>query len=235
MSHALLENQTHGETAGGGVFRLASKLLAKTADKPDSVWPDVDEVTGISLPLAGPNYSHCCAAKLVTEGMNPCGYSGNDLNRGRPALTRPHDLNFLLEVSGQDEDLRSRCAEFPHQDVNVKGGIRRELYGIFGGCRLRNPPGHVGGECAASGVHDTDLARGRRLSCQPAGKVAQIVTRGRGCANQVPPAASEDFIRGPAVVPQNFPMFTGDLGDGHGQAAGVGSEERVDAVLAQQA
>jgi hypothetical protein len=49
------------------------------------------------------------------------------------------------------------------------------------------------------------------------------------------PAAIEDFIRGPTVVPQNFPMFASNLGDGHGQAAGVGPEERVNVVLAQQA
>src|SRR5271169_757660 len=235
MSHALPEDQTYGETAGGSVFRLASKPLPKIAHKPDSVWPDVGQVTGISLPLAGPNYSHRSAAKLVTEGSYPRGYSSNGLNRSRPAVARAHDLNLLFEGPGQDEDLRSRCTEFLHQDVNVKGGIRRELYGVFGGCRLHNSPGYVGGECAASGVHDTDLARGRRLTCQQVGKIAQIVTRGRGCADQVLPAGSEDFIRGPAVVPQNFPMFAGNLGDGHGQAAGVGSEERVNAVLAQQA
>src|SRR3974390_2633942 len=100
MSHALLEDQTHGETAGGGVFRLASKLLPKIAHKPGSVWPDGGEVTDMSLPLARPNYSHRCAAKLITEGMHPCGYSGNRLNRSRPALTPPHDLNILLVISG---------------------------------------------------------------------------------------------------------------------------------------
>ena len=131
-----------------------------------------------------------------------------------------------MRISGRDN------AESPHQHVNVKGGVSRELYGVFGGCRLYNSPGYVRGECAASGVHDTDPAQSRSLSCQSAGKVAQIVTRGRRCADQVRPAAIEDFIRGPAVVPQNFPMFAGNLGDGHGQAAGIGSEERVYAVLA---
>jgi hypothetical protein len=47
------------------------------------------------------------------------------------------------------------------------------------------------------------------------------------------PATIEDFIRGPTMVPQNFPLFVGNLGDGHGQPAGVGSEERVNVVLAQ--
>jgi hypothetical protein len=119
LSYALLEDQTRGETAGGGVFRLASKLLPKIPHKPDSVWPDVGEVTHIGLPLAGPNYSLHCATKLVTEGMDPCGYSSNGLNRSRQALARPNDLNLLLEVSGQDEDLRSRRAEFWDQDINV--------------------------------------------------------------------------------------------------------------------
>ena len=48
------------------------------------------------------------------EGMDSCGYSGNGLNRSRQKVAHPHDLNLLLEVPSQDEDLRSRCAEFPH-------------------------------------------------------------------------------------------------------------------------
>jgi len=96
-------------------------------------------------------------------------------------------------------------------------------------------PGYVGGECAATGVHDADPAQSRCLSFQPAGKVAQIVARWRRCADQVLPAAIEDFIRGSAVVPQNSPLFVGNLSYGHGQTAGVGTEERVNAVLAQQA
>src|SRR5207245_5076247 len=68
MSHALLEDQTRSKTAGGAVFRLASKLLVKVARKPDSVRPDVGGEIRLSLPLAGPNDSHRSAAKLVMEG-----------------------------------------------------------------------------------------------------------------------------------------------------------------------
>ena len=150
MSHALREDQTYGETAGGGVFRLASKLLPKMAHKPDGVRPDVDGKTDGRLPLARPNYSLRSIAELVMKGVDTCGYAGNGLNRSRPALARPHDLNLLLEAPGEDEDLRLRCAEFPHQDVNIKGRIRHELGGVVGGCRLHYSPSYVGGECAAS-------------------------------------------------------------------------------------
>src|SRR5437899_12918312 len=106
MLRALLEDQTRSKTAGCAVFRLASKLLLKVARKPDSVRPDVGGEIRLSLPLAGPNDSHRSAAKLVMEGMDPCGYGGNDLNRRRPTLARPHDLDLLLDVHGQDQDLR---------------------------------------------------------------------------------------------------------------------------------
>ena len=89
MSYALLEDQTHGETTGGGVFRLASKPLPKIANEPDSLGPDLGGETGISLPLAGPNYSHRCVAKLVTESMDPCRYSGNGLNRSGRQIFDP--------------------------------------------------------------------------------------------------------------------------------------------------
>src|SRR5207244_1087394 len=105
MSHALLEDQTSSKTAGGAVFRLASKLLLKIARKPDCVRPDVGGEICLSLPLAGPNDSPRSAAKLVMEGMDPCRDGGDDLNRSRPALARPHDLDLLLEAPGQDQDL----------------------------------------------------------------------------------------------------------------------------------
>jgi hypothetical protein len=106
MSHALPENQTHRETPGGGVFRLASKLLPKIAQEPERVRPDAGGEPGMSFPLARPNYSLCSAAKLVMEGLDTCGHSGNRSNRSRPAPARPHDLDLLLEAPGQDEDLR---------------------------------------------------------------------------------------------------------------------------------
>src|SRR5437870_7467327 len=106
MSHALLEDQPRRKTAGGAVFRFASKLLLKVTRKPDSVRPDVGGEIRLSLPLAGPNDSHRSAAKLVMEGMDPRRYGGNDLNRSRPTLARPHDLDLLLEAPGQDQDLR---------------------------------------------------------------------------------------------------------------------------------
>ena len=105
MLHALLEDQARRKTAGGAVFRLASKLLLKIARKPDRVRPDVSGEIRLSLPLAGPNDSHRSAAKLVIEGMDPCRDGGNDLNRRRPTLARPHDLDLLLEAPGQDQDL----------------------------------------------------------------------------------------------------------------------------------
>ncbi len=122
------------------------------------------------FPLAGPNYSLCSAAKLVMEGLNPCGHSGNRSNRGRPAPARPYDLDLLLEAPGQDEDLRLCCVEFPQQDVNVKRRIRNQLDRVFGGCRLHNSPGYVGGECASSGVYDTDPAQSRCLSFRRRGR-----------------------------------------------------------------
>src|SRR5438552_18471381 len=121
MSHALLEDQTRSKTAGGAVFRLASKLLLKVTRKPDSVRPDVGGEIRLSLPLAGPNDSHRSAAKPVMEGMDPCRYGGNDRNRRRPTLARPHDPALLLEVPGQDQDPRYRTAQFPPHDVNGQG------------------------------------------------------------------------------------------------------------------
>src|SRR2546427_12748891 len=103
MSHALLEDQTRSKTAGGAVFRLASKLLLKIARKPGSVRPDVGGEICLSLPLAGPDDSHRSPAKLVMEGMDPPSYGGNDPKRSKPAVARPHDPDPLLAGPGPDQ------------------------------------------------------------------------------------------------------------------------------------